>query len=234
MTRLVCSLTLSLALAGFAALRAEGPEYAPDRAVERGLESVTRPVDPAAIATRGAVDSRVLVLGSNGAWQVEKAGSGGWYREQSTILERGTNGELQVTVAGTGVKDRTARRFASDFERVADLLRQAQAFRYVETPSWGRPEDLEKYQEGDCADKSFWLAAKLQEAGFASARVVCGIRNGARVGHAWVEVEVDSDVLYLETTTEDPPVPLRTVRAMLYATHPPRVVFGRNGLRVAP
>ena len=214
--------------------RGEAPAYAPDRAIERGLEAVTRPVDPTAVSTRGPVDSRVLVLDSNGSWQVQKTGSGGWYREQSTVLERGSNGTLQVTVAGTGVKDRTARRFASDRDRVTDLLREAQSFRYVETPSWGRPEDLEKYQEGDCADKSFWLAAKLQEAGFASARVVCGIREGAKVGHAWVEVEVEGDAFYLETTTADPPVPLRTVRSALYAAHPPRAVFGRNGLRLSP
>jgi hypothetical protein len=162
---------------------------------------------------------------------VEKPGSRGWYQDQSTVLVAGTNGQLQVATQGTGIKDRNAPRFAGDESRVAKLLREAQAFTYARTDSWGRPEDLEKYKVGDCADKSFWLASKLQEAGFTSARVVCGIRDGAKEGHAWVEVKVNGQDMLLETTSTDAPLPLWQAKLEYYLRYPPYAAFDRSGAR---
>lgn len=226
--------SLALALAtGFTATPHAAPpaqpSYKTEDAYDNAMSAMQRGRDAGKLATRSAIDSRVLVLGTNGQWQVEKPGSAGHYQDTATVLQRSQEGGLQVTQKGEGIKDRSANRYATDMQIVREELANAQRFKYAITDSWGRPEDMEKYKQGDCADKSFWLAAKLTEYGFSNVRVVLGHRKGAPFGHAWVELPINGNEYVLETTTEDPPQNKAAASQRYKAEHPTVGYFDRNG-----
>ncbi|MCC6353590.1 MAG: hypothetical protein IT577_06870 [Verrucomicrobiae bacterium] len=205
------------------------PCYKNADAYDNAMSAMQRGKDPGKVATRSALDSRVIVLGTNGQWQVEKPGSSGYHQDTATVLRRGQDGGLQVTQKGAGIKDRSANRYATDLQIVRQELANAQRFKYAITDGWGRPEDMEKYKQGDCADKSFWLAAKLTEYGFGNVRVVLGHRPGAPFGHAWVELPVNGTEYILETTTDDPPQTKASTGPRYGAEHPTVGYFDRGG-----
>lgn len=205
------------------------PNYKQQDAYDNAMSAMQRARDPGKLATRSAVDSRVLVLGTNGQWQVEKPGSSGYHQDTATVLQRNKDGALGVTQKGEGIKDRSTNRYASDMQIVREELANAQRFKYAITDSWGRPEDMERYKQGDCADKSFWLAAKLTEYGFADVRVVLGRKPQAPVGHAWVEIPINGTKYILETTTDDPPQTRSLAGPRYDAAHPTIGYFDRDG-----
>ncbi len=225
------AIALASALAAGRATAAprDQPAYKDADAYDNAMSAMRRGKDPNKLATRSAIDSRVLTLGTNGQWRVEKPGSAGYYQDTATVLQRDNGGGLQVTQKGEGIKDRSANRYASDMQIVREQLANAQRFKYAITDSWGRPEDMEKYKKGDCADKSFWLAAKLTEYGFNDVRVVLGHREGAPVGHAWVELPVNGTAYILETTTADPPQKREVAGYRYDAEHPTVGFFDRDG-----
>jgi hypothetical protein len=220
---------LALCTAAAMAGPRDEPHYKADDQMDSAMAAMQRQKDPDKLASRSAVDSRVLVLGHDGQWRVEKPGSHGYHQDTATVLKRGQDGQLSVTQKGQGVKDRSANRYASDFEIVRRELIHAQQFTYEITDNWGRPEDLDRYKKGDCADKSFWLAAKLTEFGFSGVRVVLGHQEGAPAGHAWVELPVNGTDYILETTTEDPPLKKTEAAARYNTLNPPVAYFDRSG-----
>lgn len=225
----VIALAACLSLGLARAATPDQPAYQNADAYDNAMSAMQRGKDPGKLAARSAIDSRVLVLGTNGQWQVEKSGSAGFHQDTATVLQRDSGGGLQITRKGEGIKDRSTNRYASDFQIVREELANAQRFKYAITDSWGRPEDIEKYKQGDCADKSFWLAAKLTEYGFGGVRVVLGHRAGAAFGHAWVELPINGTDYILETTSVDPPKKKAVAGPRYNAEHPTVGYFDRDG-----
>ncbi|GEM_PF-3212598 len=205
------------------------PRYSTTQAEQGARDALSRPVDPDLASRRSAVDSRIMVLDANGSWKVQKQGSFGYSQQTATVIDRTSSGQLVTTQKGTGIKNSNLPRFASDMRIVTEFLGQAQKFTYCKTEYWGRPEDLEKAQKGDCADKSFWLASKLIQTGMQGVRVVCGKRPEEAVGHAWVEVPVNGESYILETTTQEPPKLKSQHAPLYYSKYPPMVFFDRSG-----
>lgn len=228
----ILALVLAVMPAAVAA-PAKQPSYKQSDAYDNAMTAMQRKKDPSKQATRAAIDSRVMVLGTNGQWEVTKQGSAGYHQDTATVIQRSKDGALQITQKGEGIKDRSSNRYASDMQIVREELANAQRFKYALTDGWGRPEDMEKYKQGDCADKSFWLAAKLTEYGFPDVRVVLGRRPGAPIGHAWVELPINGTQFILETTTDDPPQKRATAGPRYDTLHPTVGYFDRNGFHEA-
>ncbi len=235
MMRVVPAIAAAAALgSGAFAVDPAAPKYDPNRAISAAMDAASKPVDPAAAAVRKSVDSRILVLGTNGAWSVEKEGNFNLNKPTATVIERDPAGNLAITQQGGGIKDRSAQRFSSDFAAVEKLLRQAQSFTYRVTDQWGTPEDLERYKFGDCMDKSVWLTSKLREAGFSDVKTVLGLPPGADTGHAWVEMRIGGEPYILETTTQEPPRPRAQAGPLYDSRYPTIGYFDSRGFHESP
>jgi len=222
-------IALVLAVSPLLSAPPKQPTYKDSDAYDNAMAAMRRKKDPSKQATRSAIDSRVISLDTNGQWRVVKPGSAGFHQDTATVIQRAEDGAMRVTQKGEGIKDRSSNRYASDMQIVRQELSNAQRFTYAITDNWGRPEDIEKFKKGDCADKSFWLAAKLTEYGFGGVRVVLGRLPGAPVGHAWVELPINGTAYILETTTDDPPKTRAAAGAKYDAEHPTVGYFDRDG-----
>jgi len=179
--------------------------------MKKTLDTCNRPIDRDATANRKSVDSRILTKGPDGKWVVEKQGSHGLYQQTSTVITKNEDGKLALSQKGTGIKDRSANRYATDMSLVIKYLKESQSFTYKITDGWGMPEELEKFKIGDCADKSNWLFDKLLKSSFDNLFFVCAAPSKlGDSGHAWVEVRVNGEDYILETTSKEEPINKKT------------------------
>jgi hypothetical protein len=91
-------------------------------------------------------------------------------------------------------------------DQVADLMRQARRFRYRMRHPYraAPPEETETLKEGDCKDKSLWLAWRMNDG---SIRYVFGRARPTSDGlHAWLLWKHDAHWWVLDCTNHDHPI----------------------------
>jgi hypothetical protein len=91
-------------------------------------------------------------------------------------------------------------------EQVADLMKQAHRFRYRMKHPYraAPPEETDSSREGDCKDKSLWLAWRMNDQ---SIRYVFGrARPTSDELHAWLLWKYDSHWWVLDCTNRDRPI----------------------------
>jgi hypothetical protein len=94
----------------------------------------------------------------------------------------------------------------ASMDKVQALMREGRGFRYAHTEPYlpATPQETASRRTGDCKDKALWLMDQLQDP---SARFVIGkMTRGARLSHAWVMWQHESQWYILDCTMLSRPI----------------------------
>jgi hypothetical protein len=114
----------------------------------------------------------------------------------------------------------------ASLDRVAELMREGRAFRYVHSDPYNPalPAETARRQAGDCKDKALWLCDQLQDS---SARFVIGrMKRSSTISHAWVMWQTEGRWFVLDCTLNWNPIPIEKVAAGDYV---PLYSYTKNG-----
>jgi len=114
----------------------------------------------------------------------------------------------------------------ASMDRVAELMREGRAFRYVHSDPYNPmlPAQTASRRAGDCKDKALWLCDQLRDS---NARFVIGkMKRSSTISHAWVMWQTEGRWFVLDCTLNWRPIPMEQISKGDYV---PLYSFAKSG-----